>query len=129
MIISSETTVEDYALKGCNLKNIIVKKGASLTTGVLNGITVETLSIEDASTMTAGSAYITACNIGVLNIDGNIPKLFAHDVDSSFPIINLGPNVESVGRRAFGWSVTWASNATRTSPITSLTGIENVKLI
>ena len=129
LIISSETTVEDYALKGCNLKNIIVKKGASLTTGVLNGITVETLSIEDASTMTAGSAYITACNIGVLNIDGNIPKLFAHDVDSSFPIINLGPNVESVGRRAFGWSVTWASNATRTSPITSLTGIENVKLI
>lgn len=126
LIISSETTVEDNAFKGCNLKNIIIKKGASITTGVLNGITVDALSIEDASSFTAGSAYLSGCDIGILNIDGSIPAYFALGPTCSFPTINLGPNVKSVGKLAFGWTTSWASNASRTSAITSLNGIENV---
>lgn len=126
LIISSETTVEDNAFKGCNLKNIIIKKGASLTTKVLSGISVDVLSIEDTSMFTAGSAYLTDCDIGILNIDGNIPAGFALGTTCSFPTINLGPNVKSVGKLAFGWTTSWASNASRTSAITSLNGLETV---
>ena len=141
LIITSETTVEVSAFLLNSFNNIILKAGANVDADAFIRINAESFSIEDVSLIEGVEftvPFFKACNIEVLNIDGNIPDYFgwnfkndALNGKNNYRHINLGPNVKTIGTAAFGirsaTSGTWASYIARDYPIESITGLENVE--
>lgn len=135
LIITSDTIVEEYGLAYITLSDVIIKSGAEVGNLPFAFMSADSMSIEDASLLTnigATYSFLRKCNIGTLNIDGNIPNYFAYgqymdafNGKNNFTTINLGPNVASVGKYAFGN----ASGASRDYLIESITGLENVQSI
>ena len=135
LIITSDTIVEEYGLAYITLSDVIIKSGAEVGNLPFAFMSADSMSIEDASLLTnigATYSFLRKCNIGTLNIDGNIPNYFAYgqymdafNGKNNFTTINLGPNVASIGNYAFGN----ASGASRDYLIESITGLENVQSI
>lgn len=135
LIITSDTIVEEYGLAYITLSDVIIKSGAEVGNLPFAFMSADSMSIEDASLLTnigATYTFLRKCNIGTLNIDGNIPNYFAYgqymdafNGKNNFTTINLGPNVASIGNYAFGN----ASGASRDYLIESITGLENVQSI